>query len=72
MVRRFGSDSMIVMPPPPSPGDPGPSVFNLRDKLDLPVGMAVSVPVVSWLAYAAGYCAVWLFLAAVLFKRKEF
>ncbi|MBI5881847.1 MAG: ABC transporter permease subunit [Elusimicrobia bacterium] len=74
MVRRFGSDSMIVMAPLQAVSwvIPDLQLFNLRDKLDLPVGMAVSVPVGAWLGYGAGYCAVWLFLAAFLFKRKEF
>ncbi|MFA6318959.1 MAG: hypothetical protein WC943_16235 [Elusimicrobiota bacterium] len=74
MVRRFGNDSILIMAPLQALSwvIPDLQLFNLRDKLDLPVGMTASIPLGSWLAYGAGYCAVWLLLSSVLFKRKEF
>ncbi|MBI5622659.1 MAG: ABC transporter permease subunit [Elusimicrobia bacterium] len=74
MVRRFGSDSTLLMAPLQAVSwvIPDLQLFNLRDRLDLPAGLAQCVPVGSWLVYAAGYCCVWLVLSSALFKRKEF
>ncbi|MBI4678243.1 MAG: ABC transporter permease subunit [Elusimicrobia bacterium] len=74
MVRRFGSDSAAVMAPLKAVSwvIPDLQLFNLRDKLDLPAHLSSGVPAGSWLLYAGCYCAVWLAMAAVLFRRKEF
>ncbi|MBI5208853.1 MAG: hypothetical protein HY927_02640 [Elusimicrobia bacterium] len=74
MARRYGHDSSLLMAPLNAISwvIPDLQLFNLRDRLDVPAHLAVSVPVGSWILYAAAYCAVWLTLSALLFRRKEF